>query len=189
MTPLGFRHLLFLAKTKPKYMASSKEKNQNSVIFRTVVISAIILAGLFTVAYFLEDNIAKIFKQYSDEVSIGIMLFSLWLVVSSTVRSINRLEKRVASWKLLVAGVATAAFGSGLFVTFLYLFPKVSKSTNTFEVGGASGELAMVMSGLAFIISLLTIVNTRVGSKMLANILEFVIIGGVIAGLIWFISR
>lgn len=170
-------------------MANTKEQNQNSVLLRTVVISAFVLAGLFTLVYFLEDNFSSIFGRLADEISIAIMLFSLWLVVSSAVRSANNLEKRVASWKLMLVGMATAAFGSGLFVTFLYVLPQVSKSANTFEVGGASGELAMVMTGIAFIISLLTIINTRVGNKFMGNILEILVIGGVIAGFIYFASR
>ena len=170
-------------------MATAKQKNQNSVLIRTALISAFLLAGLFVLIYFLEDNFANWFGRFSDEVSIALMLFSLWLVVSSAVRSMNRLEKRAASWKLLVVGMVTAAFGSGLYVAFLYFFAKIEKSAMATEVGGASGEIAMMMTALAFIISLLTIVNTRIGSKMLASVLEFVIVGGVIAGFIYFASR
>lgn len=167
----------------------ANQKGDLSVLFRTVLISGFILAALFTGAYFLEDNLAKIFGRQSDKAAIAIMLFSLWLVVSSTVRSLNKLEKRMASLKLIIGGVGTAAFGSGLFVTFLYLFPQISKKENLWEVGGASGELAMFMAGLAFIISLLTVVNTRIGSKLLVNLIELALVGGAIAGFIWFVTR
>jgi hypothetical protein len=169
-------------------MANTK-RNENSTLIRTVLISSIILAGLFTLAYFLEDNIGKIFGRFSDEAAIGIMLFSLWLVVSSTVRSLNRLEKRMSSIKLLVGGVATAAFGTGLFIAFLYFFPNVNKAENVWEVGGASGEMALVMAGLAFFISVLTVVNTRIGSKLLVNLIEVLLVGGAIAGFIWYVTK
>ena len=165
------------------------QKDETSVFIRTVIISSIILAGLFVLLFFLEDNLGKIFGNWADEAVIGGMLLVLWLVVSSTVRSLHKLKSHAETWKILICGLLVGALGSGLFNLFLIVFPRVSKSENIAEVANASGIMIAVISAIALFASLLTIVNLRIRSKLLGNILELLIIAAVIGGILYFAGK
>lgn len=162
---------------------------ENSVLTRTIIIACAILTGIFIALLFFQDNLAKFFGSYSDEVTIGLMLVALWLVVSSAIRSVNNLAKRIHPWKLLLAGLLTGGISAVLTTAFLLLFPKVAKSQNMAEVTGATGGIILMMTLIAFIISLIVVVNVRVRSRSVGNVLEVVIIGAIIAGLVWWATK
>lgn len=163
--------------------------SENSILARTVIISCLILTAIFISVLFLQDNFEGYFGKYADEVVTGLMLVALWLVVSSTIRSVNNLAKNIPTWKLLSGGVLTALISSVLTVAFLLLFPNVARSQNMQEVTGASGGIIALMTIISFIISLISIVNIRVKNRRLGNLLEFLIIGGSILVFVYFASK
>lgn len=162
---------------------------ENSVLTRTVIIACVILSAIFILLLFIQDNLAKVFGRYADEATIGLMLLGLWLVVSSSIRSMNNLAKTVETWKLLLGGMLIGLISAVLTTAFLILFPGIAKSQNMQEVTGATGAMILVMAGIAFVVSLISVVNLRVRSRSLGNLLEILIVGAVIAGLIWWGSR
>jgi hypothetical protein len=162
---------------------------ENSVLTRSVIISCLVLTALFIAALFLQDNFESFFGKYADEAVMGLMLISLWLVVSSTVRSVNSLAKGIAGWKLMLAGVLTGAVSSVLTVTFLALFPNAAKSQNMHEVMGASAGIVGVMAIVSFLISLISLINIRVKNRSLGNLLEFLVIGGSIVLFVYLVNR
>ena len=162
---------------------------ENSVLARTIIISCLVLTGIFIALLFFQDNLARFFGRYADEATIGLMLLGLWLVVSSTIRSVNNLAKGIQTWKLLLAGVLVGFVASVLTTAFLIVFPNIAKSQNMAEVTGATGVMILVMAAIAFVISMISVINVRVKSRQLGNLLEVLIIGGVIAGLIWWATK
>jgi hypothetical protein len=169
--------------------SNSSASSKNSVVARTVILSAVILTGLYIIAFFLEDNLAKWFGKYAVEVVTGLMLLALWLVVSSAIRSINSLAKGIETWKLLAAGLMTAFVSAILYAAFLLIFPRVSKSPNAIELAGASGGMILLLTGIGFIVSLIALINTRVRNRSLGNLLELLVIGGAIFGFIYFVNK
>ncbi len=169
-------------------MASASNETKKTAL-TTILISGIILSGLFIVLYFLEDKLAGILGNLSGKVTIGLMLLVMWITVGSAVRTINRHKRSISFFTLLGAGVATAALGSAIFTAFLYVFPKVSKAQDAFEVAGASGGMILVMSGLGFVAALLAIINARVEGKLLSNLLELLVIGACIAGFLYLTTK
>ncbi|MCF8244576.1 MAG: hypothetical protein K9J37_08450 [Saprospiraceae bacterium] len=161
----------------------------NSVLVRTVIIAGAILTSIFIGLLFFQEKLAGLFGRYADEATIGLMLLGLWLVVSTTVRSVNNLAKGIQAWKLLLGGVMVGFVASLLTTAFLIVFPVVAKSQNMEEVTGATGAMILVMSVIALLIALITTINVRVKSRQLGNLLEVLIIGGVIAGLVWWATR
>lgn len=162
---------------------------ENSVLTRTVIIASLIMTGIFIALLFFQDNLAKVFGGYADEATIGLMLIGLWLVVSSAIRTVNSHAKGIQTWKLILGGLLTGFVSSLLTTAFLIVFPKVAKSQNMAEVTGATGGLIFMMSLIAFIISLIVVVNIRVRSRMMGNLLEVLIIGATIAGLVWWATK
>lgn len=170
-------------------MAAKNSSTENSVVARAVILASLLLGGLFIAVMFFENGFSKIFGQYADEAVIGVMLLVLWLIVSSTARSIDRLAKGVAAWKLLLGGILIALVGSVLMSAFMIVFPEVAKSENMHEVVGATGGMILLNSALAFLISLIVLINLRVQNKMLGNVLEFLIIGACILGFLYVATR
>lgn len=162
---------------------------ENSVLTRTVIISSVVLTGIFIVLLFLQDNLAKVFGKYADEATIALMLLGLWIVVSSTVRSINSLATGIQTWKLMFAGLLVGLVSSVLTTAFLIIFPNTAKAQNMAEVTGVSGAMILVITALAFIIAMISVINARVKSRQLGNLLEILIIGGVISGLVWWVTK
>lgn len=162
---------------------------ENSVLTRSVIIACVVLSGLFILLLFLQDNLTKVFGHYADEVTIGLMLLSLWLVVSSSIRSVNHLAATVETWKLLLCGVLIGLVSAVLTTAFLILFPGVAKSQNMQEVTGASGAMILVMAGIAFVVSLISLVNIRVKNRSLGNLLEVLIVLAVIGGLVLWATK
>ena len=162
---------------------------ENSVLARSVIIACVILTTIFILLLFVQDNLTALLGRYADEDTVGMMLLALWLVVGSTVRSMNTLSGSLAAWKLLLGGVLVGGISGILTTAFLFLFPDIAKSQNMAEVTGAAGGLILILSLLAFVISMIVVVNIRVRNRSLGNLLEVLIIGGVIVGLVWYASR
>jgi hypothetical protein len=162
---------------------------EHSVLIRSVGIASFLLAGIFIALLFFQDNLAKVFGRYADEATIGLMLVGLWLVVTSTIRTAVNHAKGLETWKLILAGLLTGLIASLLTTAFLVMFPKVAKSQNMAEVTGATGGLILATTLIAFIITLFVVVNIRVKSRALGNLLELLIIGATIAGLVWFATK
>ena len=167
-------------------MANTTRKKTAAV---TVIISGVVLAGLLIVLYFLEPKLSQVFGNLGGKVTIGLMLLLLWVTVGSAVRTVNRHKRSTPFFILLMSGIATAALGSALFTAFLYLFPKINKSHDPFEVAGAGGGLVLFMSGIGLVASLLAIINARVESRFLGNLLEMLVIGACIAGFLYFSTK
>ncbi len=177
---------------KNKHMAAQKapiSNVENSILARTIMIASFVLTGIFIVLLFLQDNLAKLFGNYADETTIGLMLIGLWLVVTSAIRTITNHAKNMQSWRLIMGGLLTGLVSSVLTTAFLIMFPKVAKSQNMAEVTGATGGLIFMMTLIAFIITLIVVVNIRVRSRMMGNLLEVLIIGATIAGLVWWATK
>lgn len=162
---------------------------QNSVLARSVIISCCMLTAIFIASLFLQDNFEQFFGTYADEAVTGLMLVALWLVVSSTVRSVNSLAKNISVVKLVLGGVLTGLFSSILTIAFLVLFPNVAKSQKMVEVTGASAGIIILMTVLSFLIALISIINLRVRNRQLGNLLEILLIGGAILLFVYFANR
>jgi hypothetical protein len=170
-------------------MASKNTSAENSVIARTVIMASMLLGGLFIAVMFFQNGFSKIFGKYADEAVIGLMLLALWLVVSSSVRTINRLAGRAAAWKLVLGGVLITLISTILMSAFMIVFPNVAKSENMQDVAGATGTIILLNLALAVVISLIAVINLRVANKMLGNLLEILIIGACLLAFVYFATR
>jgi hypothetical protein len=171
-------------------MAGKRRTNvENSTVTRTIIVASFMLTGLFIFLFFMEAHLGKIFGKYAGEVTTGLMLLSLWLVVGSSIRTVYNLKKSTPGWKLLLAGILTAATSGLLYAAFLIIYPKVAKSPRAIEVAGASGMMLLLLTSIAFVVSLIAIIHLRVKNKTASNVLEFIIMVGSILLFVYFINR
>ncbi|MFQ5446636.1 MAG: hypothetical protein ACE5FF_06860 [Saprospiraceae bacterium] len=171
-------------------MAGKRRTNaENSVVTRTVIVAGFLLTGLFILLFFMEGHLAKIFHNYAGQVTTGLMLLSLWLVVGSSIRTVYNLKKRTPGWKLMLTGILTAAVSGCLYAAFLIVYPQVTKSPKVVEVAGASGLMLLLLTSIAFVVSLIALIHLRVKNKTASNVLEFIIMVGSILLFVYFINR
>lgn len=151
------------------------EHNQilhNRVWFKTILISTVLLGSLLFALDGIFHNWIGDINRWGRGLKIGLSLLIFWLVVTASLRSINRLADDIPGWKLLVAGVAVAILGtlfSQLILQILTWFEEPwapGPNYRTFMFYGVAGLVASVIS----------LINLRVKDQRLGNILEFAFI-------------
>lgn len=150
------------------------------VMTRTILLSAVLLAGIFIGLFFLEGKLTQLFGKQVDNVQTGIMLFALWLIVSSGIRSIDRLRRNIAAWKLILAGFLITFIGVIFYTAFLILYPQIAKTGDLGEVADATKGLIIFFSSISLFLAIITVINLRIRNRLFGNILEvLLIVGGI----------
>jgi uncharacterized protein YacL len=107
-------------------------------------------------------------------------LLIFWLVVTASLRSLNRLAEGISGIKLLLSGVAIAILGTLFSQFILQLLTWFEEpwapepNYRTFLFYGAGGLIASVIS----------LINLRVKDKTVGNVLEFIFI--IVVALLFF---
>jgi hypothetical protein len=164
--------------TKPTTHRSSGKTNYWAAILRAVP-----LAGLFYGILVLAGNLLcyVIFGDYTNfatKVITGLQLFLLWLIVSSTVRTLHLLAKDMPVVILWLAGGLTAIVSVLLAPIVLSIVYKMG-----LEVGPSIADVSKLRFYLVLglIFSLIAIIHVRVRNKALGSTLEWVIVLGLAA--------
>ena len=148
-------------------------------MLHTPLISAGILGGLFTLIYFLYGPIAEWFPRWVDDIQIGLMLFALWLVVSSCIRTANSLSPKMHPVKLILMGLLVSIGGFLAYALFLFIHSKAAKIEFNFLSEGLMGKGIFFLAVAAFL-SILVTINLKIKDKFLSNVVEFILIAAVI---------
>lgn len=153
-------------------MANSNQLD-NRVWGRTILISTVLLGSLlFALDGIFHNWVGGELSRFGRGMKIGLSLLIFWLVVTASLRSINRLAKDLPGMKLLLAGVAIALLGT-LFSQFILQILTWFKEPwapapnyRTFLFYGVAGLIASVIS----------LINLRVRDQKLGNVLEVLFI-------------
>lgn len=156
----------------------------NRVWTRTIFISTVLLGSLLFALDGIFHNWVGDLNRFGRGLKVGLSLLVFWLVVTASLRSINRLAKDIPGIKLLLAGVAIAVLGTlfGQFILQILTWFKEpwapEPNYRTFLFYGAAGLVASVIS----------LINLRVKDQKLGNILEVLFIA-VVALLFFYFAR
>ncbi len=155
-------------------MANS-DKTENQVLGKSILISGISIAVLLVILDIVNQKVFPETTSWTNGVKTGVSLLVFWLVITSTLRAMNKLRKDMDWFKLILGGVGIAALGITLYLLILQLLTAL-------EVSWAEKPryaLVGFYSAGAFIVSLLSLINLRIKSKMIGNVLEFLVIAAV----------
>lgn len=151
----------------------AKKQEHNRILFKTIVISTVLLGSfLFALDGIFHNWIGDELNRFGRGVKVGLSLLIFWLVVTASLRSLNRLAEGVSGFKLLLGGVAIAVLGTlfnQLILQILTWFEEPwapAPNYRTFLFYGAGGLIASVIS----------LINLRVKDKTVGNVLELVFI-------------
>ena len=150
----------------------TKNPADNKVLLRTIIISTVLLGSLLFALDGIFHNWIGDLNRFGRGLKVGLSLLIFWLVVTASLRSINRLAGKISGAKLLLAGVTIAILGT-LFNQFILQLLTWFKEPwapepnyRTFLFYGAGGLVASVIS----------LINLRVKDQKLGNVLEVVFI-------------
>ena len=162
------------------------EKNEGGVMLRSMIFGAIIIGLLMVLAVWLDDRIAVTFPKFKNETYGGIILFFLWTTVTITLRRANRANPSIDAWRLMLIAVFIAIAGTALGTGLNQLYG------NQFQEGWAVPELSerslLFYGGLGLVASVLALINMRIESKFLGNMLELIVIAAIIYGFYYFMN-
>lgn len=163
---------------------NSPHFEDRSVMQRTGIIGIVVLLAFFIGIFFLSNKLTDLLPRWHLAVLTGLRLFAIWLVVTSIVRSIARLRNNINGGKLLLVGTLMTGATLVFYWIFLFAYREIAlqkvNALNSF-----SWERIGFFTGIGLLISVFTLINLRIQNRLLGNILEILIIGGIIAGIIF----
>ncbi len=158
---------------KTKMSASAHEYVDTDVTLRAAAIGGTILGILLALSYiFIPDFLG--YSKFAKAVQIGLELLLMWVVITSTIRSIHNLRARTPGWKLLIGGCLTAIFGALIRELALRIVANFNDELNIepFQWRGL-----LFFAGLGLLAAMIALIRLRVRNRALGNMLEVALIG------------
>lgn len=147
------------------------------VIIRAVIIAAILLQALFIGLAFIWPYIPIGDSSFANSLRNGLNLFLLWMVVSSTLRSIYRLRPGIEWWKLMISGLGIVAL---TLVVQYAVFQALQMTDHVALTEKPSMDSIQFFLGIGFVVSFLSMIKLKVRSAFWAGVIELLFIGGLI---------
>ncbi|HMQ62379.1 MAG TPA: hypothetical protein PKE06_17005 [Flavilitoribacter sp.] len=156
----------------------------NQVAFKAVVISGILLGLLLLLLDWVAFRLAPEATTFTRAAKTGVSLILFWVVCTSTLRSIERLRKKIPGLKLLAAGIGVAVVGVLLHQLALQTLAWLKSAW------APAPDYAMFLFYAAggFIAAVISLINFRVRNKRLGNVLEVLFIA-LVAWLFFFFTK
>ncbi len=152
-------------------MSNARIANQ-SVLFKSAALGGIILAVLLTAANVAMNRLFQIESSLIGGVQVALNLLIFWIVVTSILRSMNRMRSSIPGQYLIFGGVMVALAGILLHVLLIQLLHWISPGW-----GLEPGYRTILFYGvLGIIVSIISLINLKVKNKALGNVIEVLFI-------------
>lgn len=151
---------------------SKADQVDNKVLGKTILIGGITIAVLLVIWEVVHLKLLPGADSWSKGVKTAVSLLVFWLVITSSLRAMNKMREDIDWFKLIGGGVGIATLGIVLFLVTLQFLNWLKVSWAEDPNYGLIGFYA----GGALIVSVLSLINLRVKSKMIGNVLELLVI-------------
>lgn len=141
-------------------------------VFFGVLFMVIGLLSALTAAYFS----ISIMPNAAGKIGVGLSLFVIWLVHGSTMRSIVRLDKNIGFLWIVLGGIVTILGGVGLTGLCRLLIENIVNIEFPILTVAETSQKFIFLTALALFLSLFSVINLKVKSRFLGNLLEFLLI-------------
>lgn len=149
-----------------------------NVMLRVTLISGLFYGVLTIAGRLAAQLVAGYGSEFGRYLDIAIRLFLLWLVVTSSVRSLHALRKQVSVPILWLSGGLTGAMG----VLFSALFFRLAESMGLDLALGThvpESDVFLFYLALGLVFSLIALIHLKVRNKALGNTLEILVFLGI----------
>ncbi|MDX1940120.1 MAG: hypothetical protein SFU99_06180 [Saprospiraceae bacterium] len=144
----------------------------NDVMLRASAIGAVLLGIALALSFLFLPGVLGASK-FGRAVQIGLELLLIWLVITSTIRSIHHIREKIATWKLLLAGGLTAVVGPLMRELTLLIASQFSENI-TLEKYNFKG--LWFFAGLGLLAASIATIRLRIKNRALGNMLELSLI-------------
>ncbi len=160
-------------------MTKRSEKNasveiqiDNDVMLRASAIGAVLMGLLLAALHLLFPKLLGT-SQLSKAFQTGLQLLLIWLVITSTIRSIHHIRPHIPSWKLLLAGCLTAV--AGPIVQELVL--RIARQLFTLPpLTEYNSKGLWFFGGLGLLAAAIATIRLRIKNRALGNMMELALI-------------
>lgn len=163
----------------------AKKKYSPFIFWQTVLFAAIILGTGLILSIWGGNMLAEQFPKFGGGLRTALMLFVLWLVVSSGVRSLNTLNKKFTFGHLVGGGSMIGIVGSLACFSMARVIAFLREGTTTLSAIYDVKNL-LFFAGLGVVVALLATINLRTKNRTLGNVFEVLVIVAVILLIIYF---
>lgn len=155
--------------------AEAHKHVDTDVTLRAAAIGGTILGIMLALSYaYVPDFLG--YSKFAKAAQIGLELLLMWLVITSTIRSIHSLRARTPNWKLLIGGCLTAIFGALVRELALRI---VKYFSDDLKVEPFQWKGLLFFAGLGLLAAMIALIRLRVRNRALGNMLEFALIAAV----------
>lgn len=154
---------------RPIIDKNSSAHIDSDVMLRSAGIAGLILGVLLALSYLYLPNLLGVTK-FGKAVQIALELLLIWIVITSTIRSIYSLRRGVPGLKLLVGGALTAVFGPLIRELVLRV---VGYFNEDMKLDPFNWNGLFFFAGLGLLAALIALIRLRVRNRALGNIMEF----------------
>ncbi|MFK7937398.1 MAG: hypothetical protein AB8G22_28040 [Saprospiraceae bacterium] len=165
-------------------MNNTANFEDRSITQRTSIFGIIILLALFIGIFFSTNWLVELLPKWHLAALTGLRLFAIWLIITSILRSISSLRKGIHGSWLLLAGMLTTGISLVFYWMFLFALREI-RLEKVDAYNSFSWERIVFFTGIGLLVSVLTLINLRIKNRTLGNLLEVILIGGVIAGIVY----
>jgi hypothetical protein len=148
------------------------DTDDKRVLWRTVVISSVVLAGVQVLAYVLAGKLLAEGHSWLNPIRTALGLLIFWIFVTAAVRTFNRLRPNHTGIWLIVVGLSTAALGTLFFLLGLRLWNELGDHGATLP---RYSIMAFYAAG-GLVASLISLIHIRVEDETRGNLLELLVI-------------
>jgi len=165
-------------------MKESNIYEDRSVAQRTAIFGIFILLALFIAIFFTTNWLTETLPKWHLAALTSLRLFAIWLIITSILRSISSLRKGIHGSWLLLAGTLTTGVSLVFYWIFLFALREI-RLEKVDAYNSFSWERIAFFTGIGLLVSMLTLINLRIKNRTLGNLLEVLLIGGVITAIVY----
>lgn len=147
----------------------------SDVMLRAAGIAGILLGLLLALSYLFMPNVLG-YSKFAKAAQIAIELLVIWVVITSTIRSIYSLRRGIPGFKLLAGGALTAVIGPLVRELVLRI---VARFSDEMALAEFNWNGLFFFAGLGLLAALIALIRLRVRNRALGNMLEVALIAAV----------
>ncbi len=156
------------------------DEEDKRALWRTVLVGSVILGVVLTVIYLVLSKVLSNHPGWLNAARTGLSLLAFWIVITSTIRTYDKIREGVAFFWLVIIGVASATLGILLFLLSLRVWNELGDYGASLPGYNIIGFYAAA-GGVA---SLISLIHLRVKNEKNGNRLEMLVIA--LAALLFF---
>lgn len=166
---------------KARALEVGLDHEDKRALWRTVMVSSLVLGAILTVLYLITGKLFASHPGWLNAARTGLSLLLFWIVITSTIRTYDRVREGVAFFWLIIIGVASAAIGILIFLLSLRLWNELGNHGAVLPGYNIIGFYAA--GGL--VASLISLIHLRVEGEKNGNLLELLVIALAIVAFFW----